>query len=127
MPQRGVRQRWAGPNAQLSHVLGQLVDSKGRSFIRYSEERTTSYAKVEHARLEEFSNGLKLLHALEPSLVFSKGSLYKACELVLEEKRDTLKLQAEHEKDWAVAMSSRLHNALSHMAKGSPGQKEMGD
>ena len=125
MPQRGVRQRWAGPNAQLSHVLGQQVDSKGRSFIRYSEERTTSYAKVEHARLEEFSNGLKLLHALEPSLVFSKGSLYKACELVLEEKRDTLKLQAEHEKDWAVAMSSRLHNALSHIAKALRDKKKL--
>ena len=39
-------------------------------------------------------------------------------------KRDVLKLPTDHEKDWATTMTTRLHNALSHAAKGVRGNRK---
>ena len=97
MSDEAGRQRYDGDVDALVAKLDPIVASRGRSFVRYDENKLMTKAKVDKEAIFKAHDILNALHDLQPNLAFPK-SLWKQAVKALYERH-------AHEEKWKINAS----------------------
>ena len=112
------RERSTLQPADMCAVLKPMVMSRGRSFVRYSEEEHIKDVKIDKDKILSAVDVLQALKEAAGVLNFRKSDVTEAITMLAKECKSTLASKCEeHEVSWIEVMSKRIRNVCSSVAE----------
>jgi len=115
-----TRRRWSGNAADLASALQPVVQSKGRSWIKYGEAQHTQGAKVDQASIAECHDILAILKQFQANLSFTKATIKAVVQtlLKLNAGEESWSVKADHLDDYSNTISLRVANLCRCVSQG---------
>ncbi|CAK0882985.1 unnamed protein product, partial [Prorocentrum cordatum] len=105
-------------------VLKPLVDSKGKSFLKYDEHEQVMKAGTLPDLIKRAHDYLDIMHGLQNNLSFKRAQIKSVATAIANEYKEKWKLSGPMVRDYAITMERRMcniHHVVGHaMRKKTP-------